>query len=194
MLKSICVYCGSADDLHPDYYQAARNLGRAMGQRGTQLIYGAGRTGLMGAVADGVLEVGGEVIGIMPRIFYTPTLVHAGLTRLEVMDDMHVRKARMVELAQAFIALPGGFGTLDELFETLTWAQIGLHAKPVGLLNTRGYFDPLLHMVEHIRREGFIYNEHRDLFTQATEPDLLLATLDNHRPPQNLERWLNRDE
>lgn len=194
MLKSICVYCGSADNLHPDYYQAAHHLGRALGQRGIQLIYGAGKTGLMGAVADGALAAGGEVVGVMPRIFYTPTLAHAGLTRLEVMDDMHVRKARMVELADAFVALPGGFGTLDELFETLTWAQIGLHAKPVGLLNTRGYYDPLLHMVEHIGREGFIYHEHRALFTQAAEPEALLNALDNHHGPENLDRWLTREE
>lgn len=192
-MDSICVYCGSSDKLHPDYLSAARQMGETIAGRGIKLVYGAGSTGLMGAVADGALEAGGEVIGVIPGYFNTPQLAHTGLTKLEVVDTIHQRKARMVELADAFIALPGGFGTLEELFETLTWAQIGLHQKPVGLLNTRHYFDRLLEMVEYARKEGFIYNEHAALFTYAEQPANLLDALANHNHPQGLERWLTRD-
>jgi hypothetical protein len=148
----------------------------------------------MGAVAKGALENGGEVIGVMPAIFNTPTLAHNGLTRLEIVDDMHKRKARLAELSDAFIALPGGFGTLEELFEILTWAQIGLHKKPVGLLNVRHYFDPLLEFVENARVEGFIYSEHRELFTCSEKPTDLLEALQNHNPPAGLDRWLTRQD
>jgi uncharacterized protein (TIGR00730 family) len=156
-MKSVCVYCGSSDDIRKEYLEAARRMGNAIAGRGIQLIYGAGSTGMMGAVADGALDAGGEVIGVIPSIFNTPQLAHNGLTRLEVVENIHLRKARMIELAGGFIALPGGFGTLEELFEILTWAQIGLHHKPVGLLNTLSYFDPLLALVEHAYTEGFIY-------------------------------------
>jgi hypothetical protein len=147
----------------------------------------------MGAIASGALENGGEVIGVLPEIFNTPTLAHNGLTRLEIVENMHLRKARLAELADAFIALPGGFGTLEELFEILTWAQIGLHQKPVGLLNIRCYFDPLLELVEKASAEGFIYREHRALLTSSDEPKVLLEALLNHNPPAGLERWLTRD-
>jgi len=130
--KSICVYCGSADGLADGYLAAARELGQILADRGIELVYGAGKTGLMGAVADGVLNAGGKVIGVVSENLNQPQLMHTGLTRLEVVADIHQRKARMSQLAEAFIALPGGYGTLDELFETLTWAQIGLHTKPVG--------------------------------------------------------------
>ncbi len=193
-MQTICVFCGSADNLHPDYLAAARRLGEAIAARGLRLAYGAGRTGLMGAVADGALQAGGEVIGVIPAIFYTPQLAYVGLTSLEVVDNMHQRKARMAELADAFIALPGGYGTFEELFEMLTWAQIGLHHKPVGLLNVRDYFKPLLEMLAHARREGFIYAEHLDLFTCLADPAALLEALSDHRPPSGLERWLTRDE
>jgi uncharacterized protein (TIGR00730 family) len=193
-MKSVCVYCGSSDKMHAEYLQAARQMGAALAQRGLTLIYGAGRTGSMGAVADGALEAGGQVVGVIPGYFNTPTLCHQGLSRLEVVDTIHVRKARMAELADAFIAMPGGYGTFEELFEILTWAQIGLHGKPIGLLNVRGYFDPLLAMVEHAKAEGFIYAEHRALFTQEAEPGPLLEALANHQPPPGLERWLTRPE
>jgi hypothetical protein len=193
-LRSVCVYCGSADRLHPDYLQAAYDLGAAIARRGWQLWYGAGSTGLMGAVADGALHAGGQVIGVIPSLFDTPSLCHAGLTRLEVVDSMHQRKARLAAQADAFIALPGGYGTFEEFFEILTWAQIGLHTKPVGLLNTRGYFEPLLALVEHARREGFIYAEHRGLFAVSPEVEDLLQALVEHRPPPGLERWLTREE
>ena len=192
-MNSICIYCGSSDNIHPDYLNAASEMGKAVAQYGLKLIYGAGSTGLMGAVANGALEAGGEVIGVIPSYFNTPQLAHNHLTRLEVVDTIHQRKARLAELADAFIALPGGYGTFEELFEILTWAQIGLHKKPVGLLNTRHYFDLLLAMVEQARKEGFIYEEHRALFTYDERPDILLRALDNHQHPSGLERWLTRE-
>lgn len=167
-------------------------MGAVIAARGLQLVYGAGGIGLMGAIANGALENGGEVIGVLPEIFNTPTLAHNGLTRLEIVENMHQRKARLAELADAFIALPGGYGTLEELFEILTWAQIGLHQKPVGLLNVRRYFDPLLELVEKASSEGFIYHEHRGLFTSCDDPNSLLEALLNHNPPAGLERWLTR--
>jgi hypothetical protein len=190
--KSICVYCGSADGLDKGYLEAARTTGQLMAARGIQLIYGAGKTGLMGAVADGVLEAGGQVTGVVPENLNQPQLIHAGLTRLEVVGDIHQRKARMSQLAEAFIALPGGYGTLDELFETLTWAQIGLHSKPVGLLNTLDYFSPLLQMIERARSEKFIYDEHRDLLVSSADPQDLLRLLENFKVPTGLDRWVNR--
>jgi uncharacterized protein (TIGR00730 family) len=193
-MKTICVYCGSSDKIHPEYLEAARSMGAAIARRGLELVYGAGSTGLMGALADSALEAGGVVTGVIPGYFNTPQLAHAGLTRLEIVETIHQRKARMAEIADAFVALPGGFGTLEELFEILTWGQIGLHSKPVGLLNVRSYYDPLLVLVEHARAEGFIYSEHRALFTHAAEPDALLDALMNHVPPQGLGRWLTREE
>jgi uncharacterized protein (TIGR00730 family) len=193
-MKSVCVYCSSSDQLPPEYLAAAREMGAAIAGRGLQIVYGAGSTGLMGALADGALQAGGRVVGVIPALFNTPKLAHNGLTRLEVVETIHVRKARMIELADAFIALPGGYGTLEELFEVLTWAQIGLHAKPVGLLNTHGYYDALLEQVERARREGFIYQEHRSLFTCAGDPGELLDALANFKRPTGLERWLSRDD
>ena len=134
-MKKVCVYCGSSDKIPQVFLDAARSLGATLASRGMTLVYGAGSTGLMGAVADGALQAGGEVWGVIPRMFDTPQLSHKGLTRFEVVDNMHLRKARLVEISDGFIALPGGFGTFEELFEVLTWAQIGLHRKPIGLLN-----------------------------------------------------------
>lgn len=191
-IQTITVYCGSADGLNEDYYTAARQMGALLAERKISLVYGAGKTGLMGAIADGAITAGGEVIGIIPQSLNTPALAHNGLTRLEVTGDIQTRKARMSQLADAFIALPGGYGTFDELFETLTWAQIGIHSKPVGLLNTRGYFNPLIEMVENACREGFIYPEHRGLFCAASSPVELLSALESFESPFGLERWLNR--
>lgn len=193
LLQSICVYCGSADGVRAEYLAGARQMGQALAQAGIRLVYGAGRTGLMGAVAEGVLAAGGEVVGVTPAYLNTPQLIHAGLTRLEVVETIHQRKARMSELADAFIALPGGYGTFEELFETLTWAQLGLHEKPIGLLNTLGYFDPLIELVQHALREKFIYDEHRTLLRTSADPDELLADLRAYRAPENLDRWVNRE-
>ncbi len=193
-MKTLCVYCGSSEKIHADYLEAAHQMGAEAAQRGLEIVYGAGSTGLMGAVANGALQAGGTVIGVIPEIFNTPRLAHPKLTRLEIVDTMHQRKARLEELADAFIALPGGYGTLEEFFEILTWAQIGLHQKPVGLLNTRGYYDLILEAVERARAEGFIYDEHRSLFHHAGTPGGLLDLLENHRHPQGLQRWLTRDD
>jgi uncharacterized protein (TIGR00730 family) len=193
-IDKICVYCGSADKLNPDYLEAARRMGELIALRKMHLIFGAGSTGLMGAVADGALGAGGEVTGVIPEYFNTPQLAHVRLTHLEVVDTIHQRKARMAELADAFIALPGGYGTFEEFFEILTWAQIGLHQKPIGLLNVRHYFDPMIKMIEHARAEGFIYNEHRSLFVHALEPDELIDALDGYETPVGLERWLIRPD
>jgi len=193
-IKSICVYCGSADHLHPEYLEGARELGAVLAQSGICLVYGAGKTGLMGAVADGALQAGGEVIGVVSENLNTPQLIHAHLSQLEVVPDIQLRKARMSALADAFIALPGGYGTFDELFETLTWAQIGLHQKPVGLLNIRNYFDPLLAMIQKAHDEGFIYAEHKMLFIHDTSPTSLLTRLCAFTTPENLVRWVNRQD
>jgi uncharacterized protein (TIGR00730 family) len=193
-MNSICVYCGSSGKIDPTFINAAYEMGTVIAAQGIQLIYGAGSTGLMGAVANGALENDGNVIGVIPEIFNTPTLAHNSLTRLEITPDMHQRKARMAELSDAFIALPGGFGTMEELFEILTWAQIGLHQKPVGILNVCGYFDPLLEMIGKANQEGFIYREHQALLYSAKEPRSLLDVLVNHEPPSGLERWLTRDD
>ena len=191
-MKSICIFCGSSDTIDQGYLQAARHMGVAVARRGARIIYGGGGTGMMGALADGALNHGGEVIGVIPEFFNTPQLAQKQLTRMEVVPDMHRRKARMSELADAFLALPGGFGTLEELFEIITWAQIGLHTKPIGLLNTRSYFDPLLALIDHARQEGFIYGEHRALLSQARDPDALLDLMQAYRPPSGLERWVDR--
>jgi hypothetical protein len=193
-MKSICVYCGSADKLRPEYLAAARQMGATIAQNGLELWYGAGSTGLMGAVADGALQAGGRVVGVIPELFNTPRLAHPGLTRLEVVATMHERKDRLARAADAFVALPGGYGTFEELFEILTWSQIGLHQKPVGLLNVLGYFDPLLFMVEHARREGFIYAEHRALLLHSEQPQALLDAVNLYQPPAGLERWLTRED
>lgn len=193
-MKTICVYCGSSDRVPAVYLDSAYEMGQVIGRQGLRLVYGAGKTGLMGAVADGVLSEGGEVIGVIPQLFNTPQLAHARLTRLEVVADMHTRKARLIELADAMVALPGGYGTFEEFFEALTWAQIGLHSKPIGLLNVQHYFEPLLKMVSHAQAEGMIYDVHRALFVQAETPAALLAELQAHQRPPGLERWLTREE
>jgi uncharacterized protein (TIGR00730 family) len=193
-MKTVCVYCGSSDKMSDEYLQAAYQMGAALARRDLTLTYGAGCTGMMGAVADGALEAGGEVVGVIPRMFATSTLMHMGLSRLEIVDSMHTRKQRLVDISDAFIALPGGYGTFEELFENLTWAQIGLHHKPVGILNHQHYFDPLLSAIEHARSEGFIYAEHSSLYVCADEPDNLLDKLANYQYPQGMEKWLTRGE
>jgi uncharacterized protein (TIGR00730 family) len=191
-LKTIVVYCGSSDSIRPEYLEMARGMGRALAGHGIEIVFGGGRTGMMGALADAALQAGGRVVGVIPKQFNNATLAHDTLSEMIVVDSMHDRKARMAEMGQAFLALPGGFGTLEELFEILTWAQIGLHHKPVGLLNSHGYFDPLLALIEHARREGFIYNEHPGLLVCEADPERLLAALEAYRAPDGLERWVGR--
>ncbi len=191
-LHSICVYCGSADNLSAVYLAAASEMGRAIARAGIRLVYGAGKTGMMGAVADGALSAGGEVVGITPKNLNTPALIHSGLTRLEVTGNIQQRKARMAELADAFITLPGGLGTLDEMFEALTWTQIGIHRKPLGILNTAGYYDLLLAFLAKAEAEHFLYAEHNHLYASSDQPEALLQALQEFTLPDALHRWVDR--
>ena len=193
-MKTVCVYCGSSDKMRETYLEVARAMGAAVAQRGFTLTYGAGCTGMMGAVADGALEAGGEVIGVIPKMFATPVLMHQGLSRLEIVDNMHVRKQRLADISDAFVALPGGYGTFEELFEILTWAQIGLHHKPVGILNDQHYFDPLLSLIKRARDEGFMYAEHMALFSCAEHPEPLLDMLESYQYPAGMDKWVRRGE
>ena len=170
-LRTVCVYCGSGAHVHPDYFDAAGRLGTLLAEHDIELVYGAGQTGLMGAVADAVLRAGGRVTGVIPRFMVERGWHHTGLTHLRVTDDMHERKRVMAHLADATIALPGGCGTFEELFEVITWKQLGLHLKPVVLLNTRSYFDPLLELMRHAVGEHFMAPAHTALWTVARTPD-----------------------
>lgn len=193
MMKSICVYCGSADGSPSIFQLAARQTGLTLARSGLRLIYGGGGTGLMGILADAALEAGGEVIGVIIQSMNTPALAHPGLTRLEVTPDIHQRKARMYELADGFIALPGGYGTLDELFETLTWGQLGIHTKPIGLLNVNGYYDHLLAMLDRAVQERFLFPEHRRVLVCADTPEVLLEQMHNHKhPAEAVKRWMRQ--
>jgi len=193
-LEKICVFCGSSDSIDDAYLDAAWALGESVAKRGLKLVFGGGRTGLMGFLADAALAGGVQVIGILPRLFNTPALAHPNLTELRIVDDMHIRKAIMIEAADAFLALPGGFGTFEELFEVLTWAQIGLHRKPIGVLNVNGYFNLLIDLIEHARDEGFILEEHPDLLIIEDDVVRLLYRLTQYLPPEGLERWVDREE
>ena len=192
-MKSICVFCGSSDNVSAEYITAAREMGRILTERGIRLVYGGGKTGLMGAVADGALAAGGEVLGVIIPSMNTPALAHTDLTHMDIMPEMHARKARMHELAEGYIALPGGFGTFDELFEALTWGQIGAHEKPIGLLNVKNYYVPLLAAIDHAVDEGFIFREHRDaLYCDADPQKLLDAMEDHHHPNEAVKRWMRQ--
>ncbi len=191
--NSICVFCGSSDSVHKDYKLAAYQMGELLAKRNISLIYGGGKTGLMGAVANGVFENGGEVVGVIIPSMNTEALAQNNLSRMEVEPSMHARKARMHALADAFVALPGGFGTLDELFETLTWKQIGEHNKPTGLLDVRGYYQPMLKMIEYFDKEGFIFSEHRKEISSNADPAELLKAMENHvHSEKSVERWMRQ--
>jgi uncharacterized protein (TIGR00730 family) len=194
-MKSICVYCGVASLASQKYFGIARGMGETLARRGLTLIYGGGKTGLMGAVADGTLESGGEVIGVITEGMNTPELAHTHLTRLEVSPSMQQRKARMYELADGYIALPGGYGTLDELFETLTWAQIGEHSKPVGLLNVYSYYDALLAQLDRAVEEKFLFPEHRAMLLCNPDPDALLDAMLAFQPALDaVKRWMRQEQ
>jgi uncharacterized protein (TIGR00730 family) len=177
----------------PAYLEAAHDVGRALAERGLTLVYGGGGTGMMGRLADAALAAGGRVVGVLTDQFDRPAVRHARLTEKHVVPTMHQRKALMAELSEAFLALPGGFGTLEELFEVLCWAQLGLHRRPIGVLNSGGYYDLLLAAIQRARQEGFIYREHQQLFFTAAEPEALLDQIDRHTPPTGVERWLKLD-
>jgi uncharacterized protein (TIGR00730 family) len=173
-MKRVCVFCGSKTGNDPVYAESARQLGRLLARRGLGLVFGGGHVGLMGVLADAILGAGGEAIGVIPQGLEERELAHEGLTQLHVVATMHERKALMADMSDAFIALPGGFGTADELFEILTWGQLGLHAKPVGLINVGGFFTPLLAWLDHTVATGFVRPKHRRLLLQAEKPEELL--------------------
>ena len=173
----VCVFCGSSVGAAPRYAESARRLGQSMARRGIGLVYGGGNIGLMGVLADAVLDAGGEVIGVIPRFLMDKELAHRGLTKLFAVESMHERKAIMAEQSDAFIALPGGFGTADEWFEILTWRQLHLHDKPIGVLNVAGFFDPLLNWIDVMVREGFVKESNRGLIVAGDDGDRLLDDL-----------------
>jgi uncharacterized protein (TIGR00730 family) len=181
-LKRICVFCGSSPGARPEYVQAARQLGALVAQRNIGLVFGGGRVGMMGQVAQAALENNGEVIGVIPRALHERNVALHGLSDLRVVGSMHERKAIMAELSDGFMALPGGLGTLDELFEILTWAQLGMHHKPCGLLNVAGYFTPLFSFLDRVVAEGFLDAAHRSLILSAEHPQDLLTQFETYKP------------
>tara|TARA_B100000902_G_scaffold41665_1_gene49235 strand:- start:20 stop:580 length:561 start_codon:yes stop_codon:yes gene_type:complete len=176
-MQRLAVYCGSRSGHDSAFASAAEVLGETLVRHGVGLVYGAAQIGLMGVVADTVLKLGGEVIGVMPRALLEKEIVHPQLSQLELVDSMHQRKARMSELADGMVALPGGFGTLEELFEALTWLQLGLHEKPIGLMNVAGFFDPLLQFLDASVDKGFLSPQHRQLLRHHSDAELLLQDL-----------------
>jgi uncharacterized protein (TIGR00730 family) len=191
--KNICVYCGSNPGNDPAYLKAATVMGEAIARRGFGLVYGGANVGLMGAVADAALAAGGEVFGVLPRALQEKELAHKGLTRLELTDSMHQRKTRMAELSCGFVTLPGGAGTLEEVAEMWTWAQLGFHEKPVGFLNVAGYYDHLRAFVDHSVREGFVRGPHAEMLTFAADPDALLDAFEAYAAPV-VVKWVEKAE
>jgi uncharacterized protein (TIGR00730 family) len=190
-LRRICVYCGSNPGNDPSHRIAAHDLGAFLARSGIGVVYGGGNIGLMGAVADGALSHHGEVIGVIPKSLMEKELGHCGVTELHVVSSMHERKQMMVDLSDGFIALPGGFGTLDELFETLTWLQLSFHDKPVALLNVGGFFDGLIGFIAHMSDNGFLKAEHAACVLVDNEPKQLLASMKAFRPP-DLGKWIEK--
>lgn len=189
---AICVFAGSGTGTRPEYRHAAEDLGRALVDRGLDLVYGGAHVGLMGVVADAVLASGGKVTGVIPDVLVAKEVAHRGLSDLRVVRSMHERKALMAELADAFVALPGGWGTLEELFEVLTWGQLGLHQKPCGLINTAGYFDGLLTFLDHAMEQGFVREELRGRLVVEATPHALLNRALIAAPPA-VARWITPD-
>ena len=197
-MKSICVFCGSNAGNQPIYRSEAEKLGRLLAARGIELVYGGGNIGLMGAVADACLEAGGTVVGVIPQALMGKEVAgrpvdHRTLTRLEVVDSMHTRKARMAELAEGFIALPGGFGTFEEFCEILTWGQLGVHAKPMGLLNVNGFYDPLLAMLDRAVADGFLRPQNRAMALADSDIEGLLAAMAAYRA-EPVSKWLKEEK
>src|SRR4051794_11355189 len=193
-MRRVCVYCGSSSGRDPAYREAAVALVRTLAERGLGVVYGGAHVGLMGVVADEALAAGAEVIGVIPRALVDREIAHAGLADLRIVGSMHERKAQMAELADAFVALPGGLGTLEEIFEVATWSQLGLHRKPCGLLNVRGYYDGLAAMLDHAVSERFLRSENRAILIVESQPAAMVEALAAWKPPVGLEKWLDRDE
>jgi uncharacterized protein (TIGR00730 family) len=192
-LKRICVFAGSNSGARVEYAAAARELGRTLAQRQIGLVYGGARVGLMGALADEALSGGGRVIGVMPEALVAKEIAHQGLSELRVVKSMHERKAMMSDLSDGFVALPGGWGTMEEFFEVLTWAQLGLHRKPCGLLNVHGYFDRLLSFAEHCVEEGFVKREHGSMILVSDSPNELLDGMAAYKAPV-VKKWIEPAE
>ena len=189
-IRTVCVYCGSSKGAHPAYAEAARQLGVLLAREGIGLVTGGGKVGLMGVVADAVLDAGGEAVGIIPQALLDREVGHTGMTDLLVVQTMHERKALMAARADAVIALPGGLGTLEEITEMLTWAQLGIHSKPCGLLNVAGYYDALVTFLDHAVSERFIRQPHRQMLTVASEPQAVLDAFRGHTSP-SVTQWMN---
>ena len=192
-MKRICVFCGSSPGVRPEYAHAARAMGQALAERGIGLVYGGGRVGLMGIVADTVMQGGGQAVGVIPEALMRREVGHLALTELHVVSSMHERKALMADLADGFVALPGGFGTFEEFCEVITWSQLGIHPKPCGLLNAVGYYDALLAMFDHGVAEGFIRPQHRALVLEEANPGRLIERMRAFVPP-DAEKWITPGE
>jgi hypothetical protein len=186
-VKRICVFCGSSPGARPEYADAARDMGRALVEAGMGLVYGGGRVGLMGTVADAVMQAGGEVIGVIPEALMRREVGHHGITDLRVVGSMHERKALMADLSDGFVAMPGGYGTFEEFCEVITWSQLGIHPKPCGLLNVADYYGPLLALFDHAVAEGFVRTQHRELVLEDTSPAALLEKM-RHFVPSRTEK------
>ncbi|WP_305906745.1 TIGR00730 family Rossman fold protein [Methylomarinum sp. Ch1-1] len=192
-IKSLCVYCGSSPGRLDAYAESARILAEALVRRNIRLVYGGASIGVMGEVADHVLQLGGEVVGVIPKALAHKEVAHNKLTELHVTKSMHERKTMMAELSDGFIALPGGIGTLEELFEIWTWAQLGFHAKPCGLLNVEGYYDSLIRFLDHVQAEQFVKPHQRAMLIVENEADVLLDRYARHQAPA-VPHWVNKDE
>ncbi len=188
-MRRICVYCGSNTGTRPEYAEAARNLAEVLVRHDLELVYGGAAKGIMGVIADAVLEFGGSAHGVIPKLLEQKEIAHSGLTQLHVVTSMHERKSMMAELADGFIALPGGFGTLEEIIEILTWGQLKFHDKPCGVLNVSGYFDHLLAYLDHAEQEGFLRPENRQMLLQDTDPAGLIWQFERYTAPQ-VSKWM----
>ena len=193
-MKRICVFCGSSPGARPAYLKAAQRLGELLAERKIGMVFGGGCVGLMGAAADAALAKGGEVIGVIPDSLVRREIGHRGVTKLHVVKSMHERKALMADLSDAFIALPGGYGTLEEFTEVVTWSQLGIQVKPCGLLNVEGYWDGLLKFLDHAVDEQFVRPENSQLILVATTPESMLERLADWTPPAHVEKWLGREK
>jgi uncharacterized protein (TIGR00730 family) len=192
-IGTICVFCGSSEGVKPEYVERGVALGRMMAERDIQLIYGGGGIGVMGAVARGVIEKGGRVVGVIPYALASRERMNLDV-EMRVVNTMHERKALMAEMSDAFVILPGGFGTFDEMFEIITWAQLGIHKKPIGLLNVAGYFDPLMSMIKHSIDEGFVSSRFLDLILVESSVELLLDKLPLHPETEGVIKWIDMEQ
>lgn len=192
--RHVCVFCGSSPGSRPEYADAARRVGATLAHHGLGLVYGGGRVGLMGIVADAALAAGGHVVGVIPEPLCTKELAHTSLTELHVVPGMHERKALMARKSDGFLMLPGGVGTFEEFFEVLTWSMLGLHRKPIGVLNVDGYFDPLLALLNHTIAERFVRPAHLDLIVVSDQPESLAADLLGQSPPAPGPKWIDLDQ